>query len=291
MKIIKETFSGVIVPLITPQYNGEVDFDSLEKLCDHYIENNADGFVVCGTTGEPATLTKEEKKSVIEFVIKNYSQKLPIIVGISASSTALAVDEAKAIQSMGADGLLVLTPPYVKPSQNGIYEHYKHIAQAVSIPLVIYNIPHRTGVNVDIETIKKLALIDNIIAIKESSGDINQLMNVIQQTNLRVFTGEDHLVFITAVLGGHGAISAAAHIVLPEMRKILSEVAAGKLAQARAVFKPTLEMIRVCFSEPNPSAIKAILKHRGLIKSDELRLPLVKATAKVLELYSKMPQQ
>src|SRR3990167_4479375 len=148
MKINKQTFSGIIVPLITPFYKNEVDFDSLKKLADYYVEHKADAFVVCGTTGEPATLNKDEKKSVIDFMIKNYSQKLPVIVGISTPDTAVAVNEAKALQNSGADGLLVLSPPYVKPSQKGIYAHYKHIAEGVSIPNIIYNIPHRTCVNV-----------------------------------------------------------------------------------------------------------------------------------------------
>ena len=288
MKINKQTFSGIIVPLITPFYKNEVDFDSLKKLADYYVEHKADAFVVCGTTGEPATLNKDEKKSVIDFMIKNYSQKLPVIVGISTPDTAVAVNEAKALQNSGADGLLVLSPPYVKPSQKGIYAHYKHIAEGVSIPNIIYNIPHRTCVNVELNTIKALAKIKNIIGIKESAGDVNQLMNIIFETDLCVFTGEDHLLLITCLLGGHGAISAASHITLIEMKKIMADIAAGNSVEATELFKKTVKMIRLCFSEPNPAPIKAILVHQKLIRSDELRLPLIKASEAVLEKYAEL---
>lgn len=285
MILKQQSFSGILVPLITPFYNHDVDFDSLKKLCDYYVENKADGFVVCGTTGEPATLTSEEKKLILDFVIKQYSNQLPVLAGISSPSTEIAAQEAVKLQDAGADGLLVLSPPYVKPSQKGIYEHYKHVSESVSIPLVIYNIPHRTGVNVEFDTIKKLSELKNIIGIKESAGDVNQLMNIIFNTDLRVFTGEDHLLLVTCLLGGHGAISAASHIVLPEMKTVVGAVASGKLEEARIIFKKILPLIRLCFAEPNPAPVKAILKYRNLIQSDELRLPLVRASEAVIARY------
>lgn len=285
MQINRHTFSGIIVPLITPFYNHGVDFDSLKKLCDYYVENKADAFVVGGTTGEPATLTLEEKKLILDFVVKNYSEKLPILAGISSSSTDTAMHDAIRLQSAGADGLLVLSPPYIKPSQNGIYEHYKHVSESVSIPTIIYNIPHRTGVNIEFDTIKKLSELKNIIGIKESAGDVNQLMNIIFGTQLRVFTGEDHLLLITCMLGGHGAISAASHVTLPEMKKVFADVVAGNLDDARHTFKKMVALIRLCFLEPNPAPIKAILKHQNFIQSDELRLPLMKATDAIVAKY------
>ena len=288
MKINQHTFSGILVPLITPFDNNDIDFDSLKKLCDYYVENKADGFVVCGTTGEPATLTYEEKKSILHFVVKNYGEKLPVLGGISASSTEIAMQEAIKLQDAGADGLLVLSPPYIKPSQKGIFEHYKFVSESVSIPTIIYNIPHRTGVNIEFDTIKKLSELQNIFAIKESAGDVNQLMNIIFNTTLRVFTGEDHLLLITCLLGGHGAISAASHVVLPEMKKIVADVAAGKLEDARKTFKQIVNLIRLCFAEPNPAPIKAILKHRQFIQSDEVRLPLMRATDAIMTTYREM---
>src|SRR3990167_202516 len=213
MQIDSSSFSGVIVPLITPFYDNAVDFDSLKKVADYYISQRADAFVVAGTTGESATLTKEEKKKILDFIIKNYGETLPILAGISANNTQVAVQEAKTLQDAGADGLLVLSPAYIKPSQAGIFEHYRHIAESVAIPVIIYNIPHRTGVNIEFDTIKKLSDLQNIIGIKESAGDAAQLTNILLNTRLKVFTGEDQLFFLTCALGGHGAISAAAHII------------------------------------------------------------------------------
>lgn len=288
MKIIKENFSGIIVPLITPFYNNQIDFESLEKICDFYVKNKADGFVVCGTTGEAATLSKEEKNQVISFVIDRYSNVLPILVGISASDTASGANEAKLIEGLGADGLLVLSPPYVKPSQDGLYEHFNLISSSVSIPTLIYNIPHRTGVNIEFETIRKLSKLKNIIGIKECSGDLNQLMNIINHTDLRVFTGEDHLLFITSALGGHGAISAAAHVCLSEMKEVHSKINSGDLLGAREIFKNIIEIIRLCFAEPNPSAIKAILAEKKLIRTSEVRLPLIKALKSIWARYEEL---
>lgn len=288
MQINRNTFSGIIVPLITPFYNNAVDFDSLKKLCDYYVKQGADAFVVGGTTGEPATLTVEEKKLILDFVVKNYSEKLPILAGISSSSTEIALHDAIKLQSAGADGLLVLSPPYIKPSQQGIYEHYKHISESVLIPTIIYNIPHRTGVNIEFDTIKKLSTLKNIMGIKESAGDVNQLMNIILGTSLRVFTGEDHLLLITCMFGGHGAISAASHVVLPEMKKVFNDVASGNLNDARETFKKMISLIRLCFAEPNPAPIKAILKHLGFIQSEELRLPLMRATDVIVAKYSEL---
>src|SRR3990167_2740614 len=286
MHINTTTFSGIIIPLITPFYNNAVDIDSLKKLADYYVENRADGFVIFGTTGESATLTQEEKKIILTFIIKNYGDKLPIIAGISSNNTKAAVHEAKTLQDAGADGLLVLSPPYLKPSQAGIFEHYRHIAESISIPMIIYNIPHRTGVNIEFETIKKLAALPNIIGIKESAGDAMQLTNLILNTPLRVFTGEDQLLFLTCALGGHGAISAAAHIALPEMKSLLQDIEAGHLSHARKTFKKLLPRIKLCFSEPNPAPVKAILAHQGLIRSDEVRLPLIKASESVIKNYT-----
>lgn len=276
-------FKGIYIPLVTPFYNGEIDWESLENLIEYYIEKNVDGLVPCGTTGESPTLSEKEHMEVIDFVIKKVNGRVPVIAGTGSNETAKAVEFTVQAEKLGANGALIVCPYYNKPTQEGILAHYKKIAEATSLPIIVYNIPGRTGRNIEVSTIMELANIENIVGIKEASGDINQLMDVIRLRpgGFSVLAGEDHLIFINCALGGDGAIAASAHL-LPEKFKEMCKLAwEGNSNKAAEIHFRLLPLVRLFFAETNPSPVKTALKILGLIRSDEVRLPLV-PTSKTL---------
>lgn len=278
-------FKGIYVPLVTPFLDGEIDWESLERLVDYYIEKGVDGLVPCGTTGESPTLSEKEHFEVIKFVIEKTGGRTRVIAGTGSNETVKAVEFTRKAEELGADGALVVCPYYNKPTQEGIYVHYKTIAESTSLPIIVYNIPGRTGRNIEVKTLMKLALIDNIVGVKEASGDINQLMDTIymRPEGFSVLAGEDHLIFVNCALGGDGAIAASAH-VLPEEFKRMCELAwNGKAKEAAKIHFRLLPLVRLFFTETNPSPVKTALKFMGLIKSDEVRLPLVPTSAELAE--------
>lgn len=278
-------FKGIYVPLVTPFLDGEIDWESLERLVDYYIEKGVDGLVPCGTTGESPTLSEKEHFEVIKFVIEKTGGRTRVIAGTGSNETVKAVEFTRKAEELGADGALVVCPYYNKPTQEGIYVHYKTIAESTSLPIIVYNIPGRTGRNIEVKTLMKLALIDNIVGVKEASGDINQLMDTIymRPEGFSVLAGEDHLIFVNCALGGDGAIAASAH-VLPEEFKRMCELAwNGTAKEAAKIHFRLLPLVRLFFTETNPSPVKTALKFMGLIKSDEVRLPLVPTSAELAE--------
>lgn len=278
-------FRGIYVPLITPFLNGEIDWESLDNLIEYYIERKVDGLVPCGTTGESPTLSEKEHVDVIKFVIEKTAGRVKVIAGTGSNETAKAVEFTKEAEELGADGALIVCPYYNKPTQEGIIAHYTKIAENTSLPIVIYNIPGRTGRNIEVSTLMKLAEIKNIVGVKEASGDINQLMDTIKlrPEGFSVLAGEDHLIYVNCALGGDGAIAASAH-VLPEKFKEMCEAAWNGDAQKGAqIHFELLPLIRLFFAETNPSPVKTALKIMGLIKSDEVRLPLVPTSPALTE--------
>lgn len=268
-----QSFEGIWLPLITPFRNGEVDLRAARKLVDHYIAAGIHGFVVCGTTGEPATMSGEEQLQWLDAVLEAADGRRPVIMGASSNDTRDAVRQVEALARRPLAGLLTVAPYYTRPSQQGILAHLRAIAGATELPLVLYNIPYRTGVNINIDTIHALCETPNVVAIKESGGNMDQLMDLIRETRLQVLSGEDHLIFTALCLGGAGAIAAAAHI-RPELYvRLYRAFRDGELAQARELSYQTLPLVRALFSEPNPGPIKALLARQGLI-AEELRLPM-----------------
>jgi 4-hydroxy-tetrahydrodipicolinate synthase len=269
-----DLFTGLWIPLITPFRNNRIDTAALEKLVEMAAQAGCRGLVVCGTTGEPATLSAKEKREILACVQACNQGRLSIVMGISGIDTQEVAQAARQWSEAGIDGLLVSSPYYVRPSQEGIRLHFEEVARHAGVPIAIYNIPYRTGVNIGLDTFKRLAENPRLVAVKESGGgNLDQLFDLITQTPFKILTGEDHLVFVNACLGGHGAIAAAAHLRPDVYVRTLQLVEAGRIAEARSTFAPLAPLIRALFAEPNPGPVKAALALQGLI-SEELRLPM-----------------
>jgi len=255
--------SGVLTAVVTPFNQNKVDFISLEKILKHQISFGIDGFILNGTTGESPTLSEEEVKEIFHFVKKKISTQTPVIVGTGSNSTEKTIELTKKAEKMGADAALIVVPYYNKPPQRGLFEHFKAIAEQTNIPIILYNVPSRTVTSLELETIKKLSKLPNIIGIKEATGDI-EFAKKIRQTcgnEFLLLSGDDGSYDEFAKVGGDGVISVASHIIPSAMK------------EKRASEYRTL--IDLLFCESNPIPVKMALFMMGLIQSPELRLPLV----------------
>jgi len=271
---------GIYIPLITPFKDGEVDEPGLRRLIDHLIGEGATGLVPCGTTGESATLSHDEHKRVIEIVVEQAAGRVPVIAGAGSNSTAEALELTRHAESVGADATLQVCPYYNRPSQGGIIAHFKEIAAASPLPMVLYNIPKRTGVLMEVDTVLELAAVANIIGIKQSGVDLGDSMEVIRQApDFAVLSGDDNMAFPITALGGRGAIAASAHIATREWVKMVELTGCGKLEEARALHFRLLPLAKVLFVEANPAPVKAALNMLGLPAGDP-RLPILPATEK-----------
>lgn len=268
-------FSGSMVALVTPFRDGKVDWRSLEALVDFHIQNGTHGIVPCGTTGESATLSHEEHDQVIEAVIKAVNKRIPVIAGTGSNSTEEAVRLTRASEKAGADGALMISPYYNRPTQEGIYQHYKKVASAVGIPIIVYNIPGRTGSKIEPETLARLAEIKNIAGVKEATGSVDQAIDVIRLCgdNLAVYSGEDSLTFSLMALGGKGVISTVANITPKEMARLCEACLKGNWENGRELQFKLVPLIRSVFIETNPIPVKTALSLMGKC-GPELRLPL-----------------
>ena len=272
---------GTSTALITPFTNDEIDFKALEKLLEYQLNGNVNSLVVLGTTGEPATMTQEEKISVVRFVVDYVSGRLPIIVGAGSNSTTQAIDNSLLYSDLGADGLLMVTPYYNKCTQLGLVEHFTKVAEKISLPIILYNVPGRTGVNILPETFATIAEIDNIVAIKEASGNMEQIEECIRLTRGKadVISGDDGLTVPIMLMGGCGVISVASNL-LPRYVSTMTDCALnGDIKTAVDMQLKLLPVVRGLFSEVNPIPVKAGAEILGLCSGD-LRLPLTRLTEK-----------
>ena len=272
-------FSGVFVPLATPfAANGEINAPSFKRLIDRVIAEGASGVVPCGTTGESATLTHEEHQRVIALTVEYADGRVPVIAGTGSNSTAEAVKLTRAADEAGVDGMLVIVPYYIRPGQQGILEHFRAVASATQKPIVMYNIPKRTGVNMEAATTIALSKVENITGIKEASGDLSLIMNIIQGTeDFSVLTGDDNLLFPLVALGGHGGICTSSHFLPGEWVRLVELTQAGQLAEARALHYKLLPLATTLFCEPNPTPLKAGLNLLGM-EMGIPRLPMMPAS-------------
>lgn len=269
-----EQFSGLWIPLITPFRDNSVDLPAVQQLAQHFVQAGCRGLVICGTTGEPASLSDEEKRSLIAAVREAIGPDRGLVMGLCGSDTRGVAADARQYSAAPVDGFLISAPYYVRPSQEGILMHFQEITRNTDKPIVLYNIPYRTGVNIALDTLQHLAENRQFVAIKESgSGNVDQLFDLIEQTPLKVLSGEDHMIFLAACMGGHGAIAAAAHVRPDLYVRVLDLVAQDKVKEARELFAQLVPWIRLLFSEPNPGPVKAALAMQGLIQP-ELRLPM-----------------
>ena len=268
-------FSGSMVALVTPFKDGKVDWQSLEALVDFHIQNGTDGIVPCGTTGESATLSHQEHDDVIKAVIKAVNNRLPVIAGTGSNSTDEAVRLTRAAEKSGADGALMISPYYNRPTQEGIYQHYKKVASAVGIPIIVYNIPGRTGSKIEPETLARLAEIKNIAGVKEATGSVDQAIDVIRLCgdNLAVYAGEDTLTFSLMALGGKGVISTVANVAPKPMAQLTVACLKGDWDKGRELQFRLIPLIHSVFLETNPIPVKTALSLMGKCTA-ELRLPL-----------------
>lgn len=270
-------FKGAITALVTPFKNGQVDEKALRDLIEFQITNGVDGLVPCGTTGESPTLSHDEHDRVIEITIDAARKRVPVIAGTGSNSTSEALRLTKHAYEAGADGALIACPYYNKPTQEGLYQHFELIAKTVPIPIIPYNIPGRTGINMSPELVARLAKISNIVGIKEASGSIKQMNDVLDLCGpeFDVLSGDDGFTLPLMAIGGKGIISVASNIVPADMAALVDEVEAGNMAKARALHQKMSPLFDVLFIEVNPTPVKAALALMGKIEY-EYRLPLCK---------------
>lgn len=269
---------GMGVALITPFKEDEsVDYEALGRLVDYLLQNGADYLVVLGTTAETPTLTEEEKKKIIELVVTKVRHRIPIVLGVGGNCTKSIVDKLKNDNFEGIDAILSVVPYYNKPSQEGIYQHYKAIAQATDLPVILYNVPGRTGVNMTAETTLRLAReFKNIIAVKEASGNITQMDDIIKNKpkDFNVISGDDGITFPLITLGAIGVISVIGNAFPREFSRMVRLALAGDYESARTIHHRFTELFSLLFIDGNPAGVKSMLSMMGFVEN-RLRLPLV----------------
>jgi len=277
----QKDFTGCHIPIVTPfKDDYSVDEEGLKRLVNYLIEEEGvDGIVPCGTTGESPTLSHKEHGQVIDIVIKEVGGRVPVTAGTGSNSTQEAIDMTKHAEDMGADASLQVCPYYNKPTQSGLIRHFEAIAKNTKIPHFIYNIPSRTGKNIEPQTIIELSKIDNIIGLKDASGSLMQTMEIIEGTKdspgkFYILSGEDALTYPMICLGGDGAISAVANVIGSEYTKMCKLAKAGEYEKAREIHYRTLPLVRALFIESNPAPVKEALNMMGL-PAGKLRMPLV----------------
>jgi len=267
-------FSGSLVALITPFKNGQVDYAAIERLVDWHIEQGTDGLVPVGTTGESPTVAVEEHEKIIATVVRRPAGRVPVIAGAGANATDEAVVLTRFARDAGADATLQVCPYYNKPTQEGLYRHFAAIAEAVDLPIVLYNIPGRTSVNMTPETVARLAQLPQIVAIKEATGSMDQTSEILARCDLAVLSGDDSLTLPLMALGARGVISVAANLVPQDVKRLTAAMLAGDLETAQAAHRKLYALCRAMFIETNPIPVKTAMRWAGLIESDEKRLPL-----------------
>lgn len=268
-------FRGSGVALITPFTNDDrVDFEKLGKLLDYHLENSTDAIIINGTTGESATLTDEEKVEIIKFTVDRVNKRVPIIAGTGSNNTKHAIEMSKKADELGVDGLLVVTPYYNKGNENGIYEHYRLIAEAVSCPIILYTVPSRTGVNLSINLLKRLSQIDNIVAIKEASGNISYAGEIAREVpELDIYSGNDDMTIPLMSLGAIGVISVSANIIPKIVHNMCMEFLEWDIERARTLQLEYNSLVDSLFIEVNPVPIKEAMNYLGY-EVGKCRLPL-----------------
>lgn len=267
----------VATAMITPfQENGAIAFDVVEQIIEHLIANGTDTIVVCGTTGESPTLTVEEKLELIDYTVKKVNKRIPVIAGTGDNETEFSIEMTKKVEALGVDGVMLVAPYYNKPNQRGIYAHFEAIAKATSLPIVVYNIPSRTGINIHAETTIALSKIPNIRIVKEASGNLDQMTKILAEVSddTYIYSGDDGLTLPLLAIGGRGVISVAAHVVGNEIQAMIQAFEDGRHEDAYKLHQALLPVIHQLFANPNPVPVKYALSKVGF-NVEKVRLPLV----------------
>lgn len=273
--MINVQFRGSGVALVTPFTDTGVDYDALGRLIDFQLEKGTDALLPCGTTGEPSTMSDEEKEAVIAFTVERAAGRVPVIAGTGSNDTMKTIQAAKRAKALGADGQLCVTPYYNKTTQHGLIAHYRAIADGTELPVFLYNVPPRTGMNMTPETLGILAEHENIVAMKEASGDINQVMEMVRAAhgNIAFYSGADEILYPLLSLGFHGVISVAANIIPDKMHSLAMSFHEGRLAEGLSQQFAMSPLVSALFCEINPVPVKTALKHMG-IGTGHVRMPL-----------------
>lgn len=276
--MVRNIFKGLGIALVTPfKSDGSVDYEALKRLLDYQIKNGADFLCILATTGETPTLTADEKKQIKDLVIERVGGRLPILIGCGGNNTAAVVEELKTGDFAGIDGVLSVCPFYNKPSQEGLYQHFKAIAEATKLPVVLYNVPGRTGVNMTAQTTVRLANdCPNIVAIKEAAGNLEQVDEIIKNKpdSFDVISGDDALTFPMVACGAVGVISVIGNALPKEFSRMLRLEMKGEFESARKIHHKFTDLFNLLFVDGNPAGVKAMLNEMGMIEN-VLRLPLV----------------
>jgi 4-hydroxy-tetrahydrodipicolinate synthase len=282
-------FHGAIVAIVTPFRNGKLDVPALKRLVDFQIRSGTDGIVPCGTTGESATLTYEEHERVIDLVLEAADGRVPVIAGTGSNNTKEAVLLTRYAKKAGANGALVITPYYNKPTQAGLSAHFREVAASADIPIILYNVPSRTGVNMAAETVAALSEVRNIVGVKEASGNLAQVCDILHMTprTFCVLSGDDGLYFPMLALGAKGVISVVSNVAPAEMAEIYDAFVLGEVARAREIHFRLWPLMKALFIETNPIPAKTALAMMGKIR-EEFRLPLCAMSAPNRKALSKV---
>lgn len=270
-------FGRISTAMVTPfDKKGHVDFAKTTQLINYLIENGTESLVIAGTTGESPTLSKEEKLALFDHVVKTVAKRIPVIAGTGSNNTYASIELTKKAEQLGVDAIMLVGPYYNKPNQEGLYQHFKAIAEATTLPIMVYNIPGRSATNIQPETVIRLSLIDNIVAVKEASGDLNAMTRIIRDTSddFLLYSGDDSMALPVLSIGGAGVISVASHVIGNEMQEMVKAFFAGDNQKAAKWHQQLLPIMQGLFTAPNPAPVKTALQIRGL-DVGSVRLPLV----------------
>ena len=273
-------FGRVSTAMVTPfDKKGHIDFAKTTQLVNYLIENGTDSLVIAGTTGESPTLSKEEKLALFNHVVKVVQKRVPIIAGTGSNNTYASVELTKKAEQLGVDAIMVVAPYYNKPSQEGLYQHFKAVAEATTLPVMVYNIPGRSVVNILPETIIRLSHIPNIVAVKEASGDLNAMTHIIANTaeDFVLYSGDDALTIPVLAIGGAGVVSVASHVIGNELQEMVKAFFEGENNKAAKIHQQLLPIMQGLFAAPSPAPVKTALQVNGL-DVGSVRLPLVGLT-------------
>lgn len=270
-------FGRVSTAMVTPfDRKGHIDFSKTTQLINHLIENGTESLIVAGTTGESPTLSKEEKLALFQHVVKVVDKRIPVVAGTGSNNTYASIELTKKAEQIGVEGIMAVAPYYNKPNQEGLYQHFKSIAENTKLPVMVYNIPGRSAVNIMPETIIRLSKIQNIVAVKEASGDLNAMAKIIAGTgeDFLLYSGDDALTIPVLAIGGEGIVSVASHVIGNEMQAMIQAFLNGENQKAASIHRELLPIMEGLFAAPSPAPVKTALQLKGL-NVGSVRLPLV----------------
>lgn len=270
-------FGRLLTAMVTPfDKHGEVDYGRTSKLIEHLLDTGTDGLVVAGTTGESPTLTTREKVELFKYVVKEVNGKVPVLAGTGSNNTRASIELTREVESIGVDGIMLVVPYYNKPSQEGLYQHFSQIAASTSLPVMLYNIPGRSSVNMTPETIIRLSQVDNIVSVKEASGDLDAVSQIIEETgdDFSVYSGDDGMTLPILSIGGTGVVSVAAHVIGKDMRAMVQNFLDGNVTEAAGIHRRIVPVVKALFQAPSPSPVKEALNEIN-VPVGSVRLPLI----------------